>query len=93
MSNGTGTCRHDACRASLLWRENVQTGKRVPLDAAPITEEQRIIGARRHHYVLVDGETCRQVTADEWQDHGLPVSISHWRTCCAAEFFAGRKGR
>lgn len=84
-------CSHDSCHAPLRWRRNVATGKRVPLDAAPIESDARFVSSPRWHYVILDAETCRGVTADEWNDHETPVFLSHWRTCPAASFFAGRK--
>lgn len=89
--NGTGICRADECRAQLLWRKNVATGRRIPLDAAPVESDARFVSAAKHHYVLLDGETCRPVTAAEWADHKRPVYISHFRTCLKADLWSGRR--
>lgn len=94
--NGTdygriATCKADECRAPILWRENVATGKRVPLDAAPVESDARFVSSPRWHYAILDGERCRSVTAEEWADHDHPIFISHWRTCPAAKQFAGRR--
>lgn len=91
--NGTGTCRHESCRAPLLWRANIATGKRVPLDAAPVESDARLISSPKWHYVLIDRETCRSVTPAEWADHDIPVFVSHWRTCPAASWFSERGKR
>lgn len=91
MSPRLATCKSPDCAARIIWAMNPETGKKVPLDAAPTPSDDRLVLRPTHHYVLEPGgETCRKVTWEEWQDHSIEVRISHWRTCRDPKRFSGR---
>ncbi len=92
MSGKISTCKSPDCQARIVWALNPATGRKVPLDAVPTPSDDRLVLKSTYHYVVdPGGETCHRATADEWNDHGVEVRVSHFRTCRDVQRWSTRK--
>lgn len=88
MSGRIATCKSPDCRGPLLWRLNPATGKRVPLDADPVSSDDRFVVKRAFHYRIDDDQTCHVATMAEWADDAIPLHCSHFRTCRSVDMWS-----
>lgn len=82
----TALCKSPECRASIVWATTA-SGKRMPLDAQPVTDVNDIRG----HFVLDPPPAPHQQTTPRARyaypddiERGQPLYTSHFATCPAA---------
>lgn len=71
-------CRSAKCRARIIWLPSAKSGKPMPFDAEPISDQDALAEPRGVYFRGEDG--CAVAWTPTLSDSG-PLYRSHWGTC------------
>lgn len=80
-----GSEKRPGCGALIIWTTNVTTGRRMPVDAEPVTHGNVVLVSGN------DGPESRVLTRDEVERRPTTsgLYLSHFATCPVAQSFRG----